>query len=330
MKHPAYVLLTVSLAVCLLGAGCAKKNTIAVSDGKGGIVQVEDTSSAKAKAGDISDDICKEFTPDFVYSVLHKPIVRVEPSPLATVHACDYYTDYKEDFYKDAKYNFVRAGGPSITIVLDNLNVEKQKEGRTYLGLRLDKIAKINMENIVSYRKDNSIWSIDLIINPNRFVWANYSNKAITDDELITFAAAMADKVQGRSTIRMEKNPIDLEKAKEEALGGSQQNIVTQFFDDLSAKNIQGAIAMMDANDDTKQGWSKNFATIESLKVNKVEEAFNEEWTPTRQTYKLELNVQVKPEGLQIGWENGKNFRWVTVEKATNGTWMIHELANNP
>jgi hypothetical protein len=324
-------ILILILSVIFL-SGCAKKNMITVSDGKGGFIKVEDKSDIKeeVKKGDISNDICKEFTPDFIYSVLHKPIVKVEPSKLATVYACDYYTDYKVDFYKDEKYNFVGPGGPSISIVLDNLNVAKQKEARKFLGLTLDTSAKINMENIVSYRADKSIWSVDLIINPDRFVWANYSNKAITDDELITLAAAMADKIQGRLKINIEKNPIDLEAAAEQALGESQEKIASQFFDYLAGKKIQEAIAMMDANDDTKQGWAVNFNTIESLKVNKIEEAFKEEWTPSRQTFKMELEVRVNSEGEQMGWENGKNFRWVTLEKNASGVWVVHELANNP
>jgi hypothetical protein len=314
-------------------AGCAKKNTITVADGKGGFRQVEDKSDKKedkAKKGDIGTNICEEFTPDFVYSVIHKPIVRVEPSKLATVYACDYYTDYKIDFYKDAKYNYVGAGGPSITIVLDNLNVAKQKEAREYLGLTLDTNSKINMENIVSYRKDKSIWSVDLVINPNRFVWANYSHKAITDDELITLAAAMADKIQGRSKINIETNPIDLAEEKAKALGESQQVVATSFFDKLGSKKIDEALQMMDANDNTKQGWGVNFNTIESLSVNKIEEAFKEEWTPSRQSFKVELEVKVKPAGEQLGWENGKNLRWITLEKNAAGAWLIHEIANNP
>jgi hypothetical protein len=331
MKKIVFSLLSV---VLLLGlTGCAKKNTIMVADGKGGFIQVEDTSgedNAKTKKGDISNDICAEFTPDFVYSVLHKPIVRVEPSPLATVFACDYFIDYKLDFYKDAKYNYVGAGGPSITIVLDNLNVEKQKEAREYLGLTLGSSKKIKMENIVSYRKDNSMWSVDLIINPNRFVWANYSHKAITDDELITLAAAMADKIQGRLNIKMEKNPVDLAQEKENTLGESQEKVAGQFLDFLSGKKISEALALMDASDDNKQGWGVNFNTIESLKVVKTEQAFKEEWTPTRQIFKVELNVKVKPEGEQMGWNQGTNFRWISLQKNESGQWLVHEIANNP
>jgi len=328
MKLKIFILLLVPVFL----ASCAKKNTITVADGKGGFIQVEDKSGQeeKVKKGDISTDICQEFTPDFVYSVIHKPIVRVEPSKLATVYACDYYTDYKEDFYKDEKYNFVGPGGPSITIVLDNLNVERQKEARKLLGLTLDTSAKINMENIISYRADKSMWSVDLIINPNRFVWANYSHQAITDDELITLAAAMADKIQGQSKIKIESNPVDLVAAEEEALGVSQKPIVSQFFNFLAEKKIQDALVLMDANEDTKQGWSVNFNTLETLKVNKTEEAFKEDWTPTRQIFKIELDVKVTPAGEQMGWEKGQNWRWITLEKNASGVWMIHELANNP
>ncbi|MFA6454982.1 MAG: hypothetical protein WCV70_03955 [Patescibacteria group bacterium] len=331
MKKIIFSLLSIALLFGL--AGCAKKNTITVADGKGGFIQVEDKSSQKeekAKKGDISTNICEEFTADFIYSIIKKPIVRVEPSKLATVYACDYFTDYKDDFYKDAKYDYVGAGGPSISIVLDNLSVAKQKEGREFLGLTLETSQRINMENIVSYRKDKSIWSIDLIINPNRFVWANYSHKAITDDELITLAAAMADKINGRLKINIEKNPIDLAEIKKAEMGESQEAVAISFLDKLSGKKIDEALQMMDANENTKQGWGVNFNTIESLKINKTEEAFKEECTPTRQTFKVELEVKVKPEGERLGWENGKNFRWITLEKNAGGVWLIHEIANNP
>ena len=316
-------------------SGCAKKNMITVSDGKGGFIKVEDksaadNSAAKAKTGDISDDICAEFTPDFVYSVLQKPIVRVEPSKLTGVHACDYFTDYKDDYYKDAASNFSAPGGPNISIVLDNLNVARQKEGSVFLGLTLGSTTKINMENTIDYRKDQSIWSVNLIINPNRFVWASYSGKAITDDELITFAAAMADKIQGRLKIKIEKNPVDLNAKKEEALGESQQKIATQFLGFLSDKKITEALAMMDANDETKQAWGVNFNTLNSLTVKSCAEDSKSDWTPTRQSFKCELDVSVKPEGERIGWKNGQNFRWISVQKNASGVWQIHELANNP
>lgn len=310
------ILVTSLIVSVILLAGCESKSG-----------QISDTKTSLK--GDISTDICAEFSPDFIYSVIKKPIVKVEPSKISGVFSCDYYTDYKEDFYKDAKYNYVGAGGPSITIVLDNLNVEKQKEARKYLGMTVESSPKINMENMITYRENKSIWSADLIINPNRFVWANYSHNAINDDQLIELIAAMADKINGRLKINIEKNPIDLEAAKAAELGVSQEQVVRDFLNALTSKDIPKALGMMDANENTKQGWGVNFNTIKSLEIKSMEEAFKEEWTPTRQTFKATLKVQVTEQGQQVGWENGDNFRWITVEK-NNNVWQIHELANNP
>ena len=309
--------LFVSLIVAvILLSGCGQKNN-----------QIPDTKTSVK--GDVGNDVCAEFSPDFIYSVIKKPIVKVVASDIPNIFACDYYTDYKEDFFKDAKYNYVGAGGPKVSIVLENLNVDKQKKADEILGLRVDSSSKINMENMVIYRKNNSVYSADLIINPDRYVRVNSLNEAITDEELITLAAAMADKINGRLKFKIEKNPIDLEAAKAAELGASQEQVVRDFLNALSGKDIQKALGMMDANDNTKQSWGVNFNTIKSLEIKKIEEAFKEEWTPTRQTFKATLNVQVTDAGLQIGWSNGNNFRWITVEKNASG-WQIHELANNP
>ncbi len=314
MIKKTFLLLAVSI---LLLSGCAKGSNLG-----------NNSTGTGAPKGDVDSDICKEFTPDFVYSVIGKTIVRMEPSKISGVYSCDYFTDYKEDFYKDAKYNYVGPGGPSITIVLDNLNVERQKEARKYLGMTLDTSSKINMENIVSYRTDKSIWSVDLIINPNRFVWANYSHKAITDDQLIDFAAAMADKINGRLKIKIAKNPIDLSPPKVDT-SLSQKVVVEKFLATLSKKDIQGAIKMLDANDNTKQGWGVNFNTIKSLEVKSIEPVFQEEWTNERQVYVVKLNVSVTSEGEGYGWAQGANTRWISVQKSGDD-WLIHEIANNP
>jgi hypothetical protein len=49
---------------------------------------------------ELSTDICKDFSADFVYSAIGKPIVRVEPSTIAGIFRCEYYTTYQTDYYK--------------------------------------------------------------------------------------------------------------------------------------------------------------------------------------------------------------------------------------
>jgi len=305
--------------VIFVGAGCGAKPG-AMSADKGGLVD---------RKGDISEDICREFTADFVYSATGKTIVRVEPSPIAGVFACDYFTAYDPNFYKLPEGKTM-PGGPHISIVLDNLNVEKQKEGIKYLGGAVETDPRIKMDHwIVRRSKDNSVWGVHLVLNPDRFVWTDSLNKAATDEEIIDFAAKMAEKIQGKLSFKIKTNPVDLAAAREAELGASQEAAARSFFDAVAGGKTDDALTAMDANDQTKAMWKTNFAAIRSLKISGVEPAFKEEWTPTRQVFKFTLDVKVTPQGEEFGWSNGKNSRWLTLEKKGD-VWRVTELANNP
>ena len=299
--------------IALLGAGCQSSNST--------------PGSAQAPRGDVGTDICGTFTPDFVHSATGKTIVRVEPSKIAGLFTCDYFTEYKEDYYHEG--TFKAPGGPHITIALENLSVANQKIGLESMGAKIETDPRINMEHFVVHRtKDNSIWEVALVINPMRFVWTDVTAGAITDDETILFAAKMADLIQGRSNVKIEKNPVDLTPPKVDT-SPTQEQTVRAFLEAIANKKTSDALAMMDANAETKAGWKTNFEQLKSLTITKIEPIYEEEWTAERQSYKAELEVKLVSGNASMGWVNGKNFRWITVEK-TGDKWLVHELANNP
>lgn len=317
-KNFSIFLMIVFLAT--FSAGCSNKDNQSSADSK--------QTTKEYLSTDIGPNICKEFTADFVYSATGKPIVKMEPPVITTVFACDYYTDYKNDFYEGYNGSPRLPGGPSIHIVLDNLNVEKHKKDVQTLGLKVETSPKISMDNFVVRRsKDNSIWEVGMALTENRYIWTNTLNKALTDDELIDFAAKIAEKIQGKLSFEIKSNPVAIEDPTK--AGVSQEKVVTDFLSLLSNKKFDEAINMMDANAETKQGWKTNFNYLDSVKVNKTEEVYKEEWTASRQVFKVELDVKIKSGGEQVGWENGTNFRWISLQK--NGeVWQIHEIANNP
>jgi hypothetical protein len=327
MKKVVFSLLSMILVFGL--AGCTKKNSDPVNQSQNNQAKQEESANVK---GDIDTDICKAITADFVYSATGKTVVKVEPDWILPKQACRYYFTYDPNYNTNFDDARLRAGGQLIFMMVENLSVENQKKGLTVLDATFKSDPSIKMENMVTFRENGTLRDVRLIINPNRYVRieTNSGDKGITDDELINFAAKVAEKIQGNLSFEIKSNPVQMEEEKTEAVSESQQAVANNFLDNLANLKIQDALAMMDTNDNTKQMWGVNFNTIESLKVNKIEEAFKEEWTATHQSFKVELDVKVKPAGEQLGWQNGKNFRWITLEKNTSGTWMIHELANNP
>lgn len=285
---------------------------------------------------EVGQDICRQFDADFVYSATGKPIYRMEKPRGHKATACNYYTRYEPDYYKIGPVHG-QLGGPFIAIVLENLSVEVQKKGAKIFDRRVSTDRRIKMDHlIITQNKNDSIWSIDLIINPNRYVWTNQRDGALTNDELIEFAARIADRLQGRETLQIKKNPVDLMTAddkgadKQVANQGAEQSAVVKDFLSLIGENHPDqAVAMMDANRQTKAMWVTNFQSIKSMKIKSIKPVYEDEWTPVDQVFKAELQVKLFSGDSAYGWTNGRNYRWVRLKK--NGDrWMVHELANNP
>ena len=326
MKNTLLILCFGLLMVALAGAGCAPAADQA-------------SDQATGKKGDVGDNICAQFDADFTYSAIGKPIAYMNASPSGDIAYCQYFTDYKDDFYKVG--GTTQPGGPWIAINAVDLSVERQKRAAEVLGWTVQTDERIKMEHFMSVQEDGVINKIDLVINPDRYVSLNRSSAAvITNEELIIWTSLVAEKIQGRLSLDIKENPLGnevrpfgglLSAEPEEApeVGESQQAVAQDFLNFLSEMKWDEAVAMMDANAATKAMWKTNFETIKSLEVKKIETVYTEEWTDSRQVFKATLDVSVTGQGEQYGWNNGENFRWISLQK-NSGAWQIHELANNP
>ncbi len=277
---------------------------------------VGETKKEEVQKGiSVLEDVCSFFPKELIERAIGKPIVKQEK---VLSFACGYYTSYSEN-YEHTLYNDL-PGGPYITVVYEEVTPEEFARLRAFnesSGSRYENDPSIGMENYVMRNKKNEVWQVALVLDGNKYIRIKSVDDAVPGEDLIKIARVLAEQLTGDKSFNFE-------------FSESQQAIVTNFFDNLFNQKIQEALALMDANQDTKQAWGVNFNTIESLKVNKIEEVNKDEWTPTRQIFKVELEVKVNPTGEEMGWQNGTNYRWVTLEKQTNGQWLIHELANNP
>jgi len=282
------------------GAGCGNKT-------------LNNNESQTSNGATVITDMCSQISAEFVGGAIGKPIVKTESGP-GQMDYCEYFTTWSEDYYKIPSGNM--PGGDFVSLNYENLNVEKQKRGLEYLDRKLETNDKIKMEHFLAIQEDGLINTIDLVLDPDHFVSVNRSSgKVLSEEEVVNFAAKVAE---------MLKKGVEPPKQAE-----SQIDRAKEFFSLLADKKIDEAIAMMDANDGTKDMWKTNFKTINSLSIRGANPVFLEEWTSVRQVFKIDLMVSVTPEGEGYGWNQGQNSRWITLEK--NGeTWQVHELANNP
>lgn len=59
------------------------------------------------------------------------------------------------------------------------------------------------------------------------------------------------------------------------------------------------------------------------------------DWTATRQMFKLALEVRVSEESARqpipsYGWDSDLNTRWVTTELSAHGQWQIAAIGTGP
>lgn len=311
--------------LALTGAGCGKgpaATTSGASPSSGGATQSTDDLS----------DMCQAFDADFMYTASGKPIAHFDHGTLKMPNACTYYPEYKQDYYK-LPGGKTAPGGPWFSLRKENLDVAKQKKATEMLGWTMRQDPRIKMEHFLAIQKDGLINQVYLILGPSEYVRLNRSSsKILTEEETIELAAKVARKLTGGVDFEIKKNPVQAstgksyEEEKQESLGNPQETVIRDFFGELGSQDVDGAVAMLD-----KQAgdWRANFKTLKSLKLTKLEPIFQEEWTADRQRFKAELQVSVTADGQNMGWENGKNFRWLTIQKS-DGNWLVHEIANNP
>jgi hypothetical protein len=119
----------------------------------------------------------------------------------------------------------------------------------------------------------------------------------------------------------------------------TEEDIIRVFFNLINEHRIPEAISMMSEkmvpDDSTKQAWGVQFNSLKNIVVKKVEPSMKEEWTAQKETFKVNVNLEVSKEAANApipyyGWENGDNIRWVSLEKDQNNLWKVAGIATGP
>lgn len=137
--------------------------------------------SRQDKSYYIVEDICGQFTKEFVENALGQKIAKIETPKIAGSNSCKYYISDKEN----------------VELVLNYLNIENQKKGQELMGRKMVKESKIPIDNFVCYQEDGIINSIYFILSPGKFISVQRTQKAnLSSDELIDFSAKIGEAIK--------------------------------------------------------------------------------------------------------------------------------------
>jgi hypothetical protein len=281
----------------------------------------------------VGTDICLEFPKEWVAMAIGRSILKTKQFHTDGTNNCQYYID---------ETNFA-------VIKAENFSVENQKQGQISLGRTIKTDSRIKMENFIAWQGDGLINNIYLVLNPNKFVSIDRSSTKVYGNEEgeIAFAIKVADRIQKRenhvtgsaSSSTVTEFPTPTVKVIVFQPQVVEADTVNNFFNLINEHKITDAISMFTVqalgDESQKQAWGVMFNAFESVKVKSVSSSMPEEWTASKHTYKVIMDVKMKPESANVqpmpyyGWGNREFYRWVTLEKVGN-FWRIDGISTGP
>lgn len=129
----------------------------------------------------VVEDICGQFTAEFVQNALGKPVLRIEPPKIDGLFNCSY-------FVSDKDY---------VMLVFEYLAVENQKKGQEMMGRTVKSDPRIPMENYLVWQPDGLLNTIYLVFGPGKFISIERSSGlGLSAEELIQFAANIGKEIK--------------------------------------------------------------------------------------------------------------------------------------
>jgi hypothetical protein len=129
----------------------------------------------------IIEDICGQFTQEFMENILGQKLAKIEPPAISGIYNCRYYLNDKDYLWLN----------------LDYLSVENQKKGHEMMNRKVETDPKIPMENMVVWQGDGLINEIYLVLAPEKFISLNRSSTAVLDnDKTIGLAVKLAQEIK--------------------------------------------------------------------------------------------------------------------------------------
>ena len=173
---------------------------------------------------------------------------------------------------------------------------------------------------------------------PEGPVWAITCSEATQSGSTLVYTmlvSGITGEVLGAVNERDEKLelPISLASMEETRADDHRADLMT-FFSYFGSEDLSWAVRQLSyqlsPDEGTAQVWLANFQSLDSLEVLAIEPIRLAEWTTEWEAYKVTLQVTTQETPDKYGWDNGVNYRWITIIPQGAGAWKIDMLANSP
>lgn len=173
---------------------------------------------------------------------------------------------------------------------------------------------------------------------PEGPVWAITCSEATQAGNNLVYTmlvSGITGEVLGAVNERDEKLelPISLASMEETRADDHRADVMT-FFSYFGSEDLSWAVRQLSyqlcPDEGTAQVWLANFQSLDSLEVMAIEPIRLTEWTTEWEAYKVTLQVSTRETPDKYGWDNGLNYRWITIIPQGAGAWKIDTLANSP
>lgn len=136
--------------------------------------------SREDKSYYVVEDVCGQFTKEFVERTLEKTIVKIKPPDKDTLYNCSYY-------YNDNDY---------VMLVFEYLSIANQKTGQESMGRTTVEDITIPMRNMVVYEGE-VINTIYLVLGDEKFISIKRNNESnLSSEALLKFATNLAEGIK--------------------------------------------------------------------------------------------------------------------------------------
>lgn len=137
--------------------------------------------SRQDKSYYIIEDICGQFTKEFIENLLGQTITKIEEPKVSSIYSCRYY-------FNDQDY---------IWLNLDYLSADNQKKAHEMMNRTIKTDERIKMNHFVVWQGDGLINEIYLVLEPEKFISINRSSGQVLDnDKILEFAIKLAGEIK--------------------------------------------------------------------------------------------------------------------------------------